>query len=481
MNRTTAAALSATLLLTLTGLTAAVAGDGWSRFRGPNGSGVVAESGLPVEFGPERGVVWSTEVPFGRSSPALADGRIFLTAVESDELVTMAVAADTGELLWRRGVERARVAELYHGSDSASSTPVTDDTNVYVFFHELGLISYDPAGEERWRVELGPFRNYYGIAASPVYWNGTVYMVLDQVRGSYLLALDAATGEERFRTARPTRVESYSTPILYPDADAPTELVVLGSSWVDAYSLDSGELRWSMTGVGVGPVSSPALAGDLLFVSAPDHASETPEPFADIAAKYDADGDGELVRDELEGYWMYNHFGFVDIDGSGAISRQDYETLMGEMVSDAWGIYGIRLDGAESRVLWNVRQSVPYIPSLLHYGGVVYAVKDTILTSLDASTGDVLKRGRLVKSRTGVNASPIGADGKLYFATTDGQIAVLSAGAEWEVLALNALDDEIHATPAIADGKLFVRTAGRLYCFAEETATASDSAAEPTR
>ena len=466
----------AALMQPILGSHAQADGD-WSRFRGPNGSGVSSQGQLPVDFGPDKGLVWATETPFGRSSPALAADRLFLTAVEDHELVTLAFDRASGKLLWRRGVERDHQADLYHGTDSASASPATDGENVYVFFHEAGLLSYDADGKERWRVELGPFRNFYGIAASPVVSGDTLFMVVDQVRGSFLLALDTSSGKERWRQARAARIESYATPVLYPSDESPTELLVLGSSWIDAYDLHTGEVRWSMSGLGVGPVASPALAGDLLFVSAPDHASEPPPPFAEIVGKHDANGDGVLSRDELEGSWMQAHFGFVDIDGNGSLSSTDWDNLNHEMTSDNWGVYGVRLGrGERPEILWNVRQSVPYIPSPLVYDGVVYAVKDTILTSLDPKTGEVLKRGRLAKEKTGVNASPIGGDGKVYLATTNGKVAVLSAGPQWEILALNDMGDEIHATPAVADGRLFVRTNSRLYCFAAPTSGSSGSA-----
>ncbi len=116
----------------------------WSRFRGPNGSGVSQSTGLPVEFGPEKNLVWAASVPFGRSSPAVAGERIFLTAVEEGKLVTLALDRGTGKLLWRRELERGHEAELYTLTDSATPTPVTDGSNVYVLFHEGEAVASSP-------------------------------------------------------------------------------------------------------------------------------------------------------------------------------------------------------------------------------------------------------------------------------------------------------------------------------------------------
>ena len=161
MRRFTATTVWLILFLLVAGLSAGT--PQWSRFRGPNGSGVSDATGLPVEFGPDHNVAWSTPVPFGRSSPIVVGDRIYLTATEDGDLVTMALDRTTGAILWRRDVPRAREDEIFVSNDSATPTPASDGANVYVLFLELGLISYDAEGTERWRMELGPFDNFYGL------------------------------------------------------------------------------------------------------------------------------------------------------------------------------------------------------------------------------------------------------------------------------------------------------------------------------
>ena len=157
------------VLLTAIALTATPVGAGdWSRFRGPNGSGVTEAAGLPVEFGPESNVAWQAKVPFGRSSPAVGDRQIFLTGIDDGKLLVVALDRNEGSESWRRTLKPGHTAELHKATDSSTPSPVTDGSNVYAFFHEAGLVSYDAAGKERWRRPLGPFRNFYGIAASPV-------------------------------------------------------------------------------------------------------------------------------------------------------------------------------------------------------------------------------------------------------------------------------------------------------------------------
>jgi outer membrane protein assembly factor BamB len=447
------------------GSDAAVAGaDRWFRFRGPNGSGVGAASGLPAELGPERNVAWRTEVPFGRSSPAVGTRQIFLTGIEEGALVVVAIDRTDGSVAWRAGIDRGHTADLHRATDSATPSPVTDGENVYAFFHEAGLVSFDARGKERWRKPLGPFTNYYGIAASPILAGDRLLMLCDQGKGSFLLAVDKETGKELWRRDRPARREAFTTPTLLADGS----ILVSGSRWVDAYDPATGKTLWSLGGVGTGPISSPVVDGDLLFVNSIDQASEAPPPFSQLAGEHDGDGDGEISRQELEGSWMQNHFPWINGDGKGGISAEDWQRHVDEVVNDSWGAFAIRLPAGDqaAKVVWNYRRSVPYISSPLVHEGVFYMVKKGILTSLDRASGELIKRGRLGDGSPEVHASLVAADGKLYVAALDGTVAVVELGGEWQVLGVNDLGEEIHATPAIAADRLLVRTRSSLYAFA---------------
>jgi len=136
------------------------AADDWPRFRGPNGSGVSESINLPVEFGSAKNLAWKIAVPFGRSSPVIGGNHIFLTAIEGEKLVTLCLVRGTGRIAWRREIIRPRATPIYKTNDAATPSPVTDGTNVYVFFTDLGLASYGPDGNERWRLPLGRFRPF---------------------------------------------------------------------------------------------------------------------------------------------------------------------------------------------------------------------------------------------------------------------------------------------------------------------------------
>lgn len=453
----------------------------WSRFRGPNGSGVSSETRLPVEFGPTRNVAWVAEVPFGRSSPAVAGDRIFLTAVDEGKLVTLALDRKSGREVWRWEIEPSERAEFHTATDSATPTPVTDGSNVYVFFHEFGVVSYDAAGKERWRVALGPFRNFYGMAASPVLAGGRLIILCDQAEESFLLALDKETGETLWRSERAQRFEAYSTPILYPNAEEPTAIIVSGSRWVDAYDPKTGETIWTLPGFGFSPISSPVILGDLVFVNAIDHAENGWADFGELLEKHDKDGDGELSREDVADMWISRHYGWLNGDGEGNITAADWKHLENEVVTESWGVYAIRVGDGKAEKVWNYRKNVPYIPSPLIEGEVFFMVNDSIVTSLDARTGELLKRGRLGQGPAKVYASPIAAGGKIYVPTMEGEVAILSAEAEWEVLGTNSLGEEIWSTPSIAGDHLLVRTKGKLYSFAQGAGAAAGEAEPSSR
>src|SRR5580700_7273110 len=184
------------------GLIAVCARGQWTQFRGPNSSGVDSAAGYPVEFSPSKNVVWKMAIPYGQSSPVLAGGRVYLTASESDKLLTFCLEAKTGRELWRREIPRKKPQAIFRANDPASPTPVGDENGVVVFFAEFGLAAYSPEGKDLWSAPLGPFKNFYGMAASPILAGGLIVQVIDQQSGSYLLALDRKTGQQRWRTQR---------------------------------------------------------------------------------------------------------------------------------------------------------------------------------------------------------------------------------------------------------------------------------------
>ena len=237
------------ILVTALSINAQQSTNEWPQFRGPNGTGVAEGSAIPSEFGSKKNLVWKTAVPFARSSPVVTADRIFLTGSEGDKLITLALDRKTGKILWRRDAAPARHMAIYKANDAASPTPASDGKNVYVFFGELGLISYGPDGKERWQVPLGPFNSFYGMGGSPVLSGDTLVMVCDHRAGSFIVGVDARNGKVLWKTNR-ANFEGYSTPTIYKPKDGPAQVIVLGSNSVDAYSLDKGERLWWVSRIG---------------------------------------------------------------------------------------------------------------------------------------------------------------------------------------------------------------------------------------
>src|SRR5207237_8678711 len=198
---------------------AALASDDWSQFRGPNGTGISDAKNLPVEFGPEKGVVWKTTLPPGHSSPVLTRDRIFVTAhtkeKETYKLLVFCLERQTGKILWQREVPRQHTGRLQLVNGPASPSPVTDGENVYAFFQEFGLISFAADGKERWKLPLGPFNMFYGFGASPVMVDDKIILPVDQDLNAYLIAVDKNSGKVKWKIERPEVISGYSTPTVY--------------------------------------------------------------------------------------------------------------------------------------------------------------------------------------------------------------------------------------------------------------------------
>ena len=441
----------------------------WLQFRGPNGTGVAEGFALPVEFSAKKNLVWKTSVPFARSSPVVTTDRVFLTASEGDNLITLALDRKTGKVLWRRDVVRPRHMPIYKANDAASPTPVSDGKNVFVFFAELGLISYGPDGKERWRVPLGPFNSFYGMGGSPILVGNTLVMVCDQRTDSFIVAIDTRTGKELWRKNR-SNYEAYSTPAIYKPQNGPSQVIVLGSNSVDGYSLDKGERLWWVTRIGSYPKGVPVMGTDMVYVTGDGGEQPFLPPFDETLKQFDADKDQRVKRDEMKSQAeALDHFGWLDANNDGFIERTEWDFVRSSTTS-GHGLTAVRISGqgdlTSSNVAWRVQKAYPSIPAPLMYRGVIYLMKEGgIVSSLDPASGQVLKQGRTPDALEEYYASPVAADGKVYVVSASGKVTVLKADPQWEILAMNDLDEEVWATPAIAGSNIYIRTRGALYAF----------------
>ena len=448
-------------------------GADWPQFRGPAASGRCDSCGpFPTEMGPETNVLWKTQLPTGRSSPVLVGDRIYLTASEGEELITISLSRATGEVQWRRSI-RAPVREAQHTlNHRAAPTVATDGSNVFAFFADFGLVAYGFDGNELWRLPLGPFNSQHGVAASPVYADGKVVLVCDQDTDAYILGVDAKTGAVAWKTPRDV-INGYSTPIVHRPAQGPAQVIAPGSYQLSAYSVATGERVWFVQGLTCQPKSAPTIADDTVYFSGwtsgndPGQQVELPA-FQEVAAAADANGDGKLAQSELPKAWQpTGSWRAVDLDRDGFLNEREW-TFFRTRRASRNALLAVKLGGSgdvtDTHVLWRFEKSLPDVPTPLVYEGVVFLVKNGgIATTLDARTGKVLKQGRLTGAIEDYYASPVGVDGKVYVASERGKIVVLRAAGDWEILAVNQFDSDIYATPAISEGVMYIRTQDALY------------------
>lgn len=478
--------LAACVWLSVAAGPAAAQADRWPQFRGPNGTGVSSTTGLPVEFGPEIRVAWKTPLPPGHSSPVLTSARIFVTAHSADRenytLFVLGLDRRSGKVLWQRDVPRLQKGRLQNVNGPASPSPVTDGSNVYVLFQDFGLLAFSADGAERWRLPLGPFNMFYGFGASPILVDDALILPVDQDGGSYLLSVDARTGKVRWKVERPGVISGYSTPTVYEPATGPKQVIVPESFQLSAYSVTDGSRVWWVRGLPCEMKSVASYDREYLYINGWGFPQNQPGqqvatvPFEEGLKRYDRDGDGLVGRAEISGSEpmdkvlapSYGYEAF-DLNRDGKLDAGEWEVFRRMMASEN-GLLAIRLGGrgdmTETAVRWRYQRPVPQVPSTLLYQGTLFMVNDSgILTSFDPATGAVLKQGRLKGAIDKYFASPVGADGKVFLVSQDGTVSVVSAAGSWDVLAVNALGDEVFATPAIADGHLYVRTKSALYAF----------------
>ena len=457
------------------------ASDEWSQFRGPNGTGVSETKGLPTEFGPTKNVVWKTELPAGHSSPVLTSNRIFVTAHTKEKLFVICLDRQTGKILWQREVPRTNRGRLQNVNNPAAPSPVTDGTNVYVFFQEFGMVSYDLAGKELWKLPLGPFNMFYGFGASPILVDDKVILPVDQDNPtSFLIAVDKNSGKVRWKVERPVVISGYSTPIIYQPKQGAKQIIIPESFQLSAYSVEDGKRVWWVRGLACEMKSIASHDSEYLYINGWGFPQNQPGKqvatvtFEEGLSKYDTNGDHQVAKTEISGTGPMDKmlsaaFEAFDLDRDEKLNAKDWEVFRSMMASEN-GLLAIKMGGegdqTANAIRWRYQKPVPQVPSTLLYKGVLYMINDSgILLSFDPATGNVLKQGRLHGAIDKYFSSPVGADGKVYLIGEAGAVSVLKAQGEWEVIAVNELDDEVFATPAIADGRLYIRTRSALYCF----------------
>jgi outer membrane protein assembly factor BamB len=379
----------------------------WARWRGPSGQGMVSGTGYVDTWSATQNVVWKTPVAgSGNSSPIVWANRIYLTAAADSGSKASLLAFDrtTGKQVWEAVVPAGDAGRTHDKNGFASATAVTDGQRIYASFGSRGLMAVDMTGQQVWHVELGRIENYHGPAGSPVLYKDRVILYQDQRGNSFVAAFDKATGKQVWRTQRDAQV-GWGTPIVIRVGDH-DELIVHSQNRVVAYNPDTGVERWRCGGNTFEVIPTPVVGYGMLFCSS-GRAGPT------LAIRPGGTGDVTATH-----------------------------------------------------VAWTTPRGSPFVPSPILVGQQLYTINDmaSIVTSFDAVSGKDLWQGRLgVATREGFSASPVSFDGTVFFTNDDGQTFVLKAGPTFELLHVNDIGERTLASPALVDGRWYVRTDRNLY------------------
>jgi outer membrane protein assembly factor BamB len=394
--------VAALLLVTLT--SSGAAAQSWPEFRGPGGQGHSSESGLPLEWSESRNVVWKTPIAgAGWSTPVVDDGRVWVTAAVQASLRAIAFDAATGKELVNVEVFRARgINGLNPKNNRASPSAIVEGDRVYVHFGAEGTAALTTSGAILWK-ERFAYQSQHGAGGSPVLYGDLLIFSCDGGDTAFVVALDKRTGKVKWRTSRRSPWDqAYTTPLLIRVGDR-DQLVSVGAYRAAAYDPQTGKELWR--------------------VSYADGFSNVPRPIYGHGLVYIATGfqQPSLIA--------------VRPDGSGDVTK--------------------------THIAWTLRRGAPFTPSPVMVDDAVYLVNDAgIATCVDAKTGEVRWQERLNGT---FSASPVVAGGRIYFISEQGTSTVIAPGRTFQRLATSTLDGAVLASPAIADGSIFIRTATHLY------------------
>jgi len=423
--------LFAALLLCAT----AARADNWAQWRGPTGQGYSDDAKVPLKWGDDENLLWKTKLPGGgNSSPVVWGDRVFLTAARADgkERYVLCVRGGDGKVLWQQTAAKDDAPEKLHAWNTyATPSCTTDGKHVYAFFGTPGLFCYDVDGKFIWKQQFGVLtsRTGWGIGASPFLFEDLVIQNCDNDGAAglrpeqkgltpapmALIALDRATGKERWRAER-NMGHGYSTPLLLTGPGGRKELVLNGPRGVWAYDPKSGAELWHCERP---PDDEQSKFGEPLPVFTKDVLFALPG----------RTGTAQCVR----------------LGGDGDVTK--------------------------TRVLWSVsRKGSRDVASPILWDELIYAAdRDGMLSCFDLKTSAMVYKGKQRLGAT-VTASPVAVRGKLLFVLESGETVVLEPGREFKVAGRNALRDgsAFRASPAVADGKLYLRSQTHLYCIGEK-------------
>lgn len=483
------------LLIALLAGAAGLRADDWPQFRGPNSSGIsAANRPLPVEFSNTKNVRWSAEIGDGVGGAVVASGRLFVTGMTGRETVTLfAFDAATGRRLWRRDWPTGRLAQIHELNSHASSTPAADAERVYFYFSTLGLLAVNVrTGEDVWRRELPvPFFVFkWGPAVSPVLYGDLVLFCQDDDLHPAFYAFDSVTGEPRWQEDRLEMAVNYTHPVVCTAAGR-DDIVVAGTGILIGYDPASGRRRWFAKTLLRNIKTTPVAMNGVVYVSV-QSAGIANQWLAAVDQATTGNSDGKLTKAEVQAFagetpvpesFFKKTFDRGDLNHDGFLEGGELDVAFLHPDNFAGATFSVENSAEEfilavrgggegdvtaTHLLWkHATKHTDHVVSPLVLDGRMLLVKDGgISTVFDSGDGHPLRGPKRIGKGGNYFASPVFGDGKIYIAGASGLVVVLKNSPAYEQLALNDMGESIIATPAIAEGSLFVRTRGKVFCVA---------------
>ena len=468
-------------------------GEDWAQFRGPNCTGISKSTlPLPAEFSETENVAWSAELGDSIGSPVVAAGRVFTSAMLDDSTVALyAFDAASGRKLWQRQWPAGNVVEVHKTNSHASTTPAADGERVYFYFSTLGMRALDAkTGRDVWHRKLPTpyFVFKWGPGMSPVLYKGQLLFLQDDDLNPAFYAFDKRTGTTLWKDDRSDQAVNYSHPVICK-TDHGDEIVVAGTGLLIGYDPQDGKRLWSAKTLLRNIKTTPAVQGGVIYISLQSGGIAN-QWLASVDRADTGNSDGKLSKDEMQAFvgavtipeaFFQKTFDKGDVNKDGVLegreldlaflnsenfagARFDVENPADEYILAVRG--GGRGDVSKTHVLWKHRTKyTDHIVSPLVVDGRMLLIKGGgIGTCFETDKGAPLWGPKRINNESNYFASPIFGDGKIYVAGENGFVVVLENGPDLKVLAKNDMGDAVLGTPAIADGRLFVRTRSKLIC-----------------
>jgi outer membrane protein assembly factor BamB len=398
-----------------------VLAENWPRFRGPTGQGSSTETNLPTKWSATENIAWKTEIPGESwSSPVVWNDRVFVTTATEGgtSCRVLCLNRDTGKILWDVEVFKQPTLKKEGRNSYATPTPCTDGSAIYAVFGGGSIAALDFNGKPLWTNHDVPFYSQHGLGASPILYKDMLIMPFDHSARegekrvgwqipwdkSFILAIDVRTGKQRWKAMRGQSRIAHVTPNI-ARVGSRDQLISGAGDVIQGYNPDTGKKLWEVKSQGEGVVPS-IVIGDGLAYSVSGFEKPTIR-----AVRLDPDAKGDITSTHLA---------------------------------------------------WEQKKNVPSLPSLLLANNLLFAITDAgRLTCMDPKTGDPIWEENLKSKFT---PSPVSADGKVFVLSEDGETHIFEAAKEFQLISTNPLNERCQASPAISNGKLFIRTEKNLYC-----------------